>query len=33
MTLEDQEVIVNVCRSHGWNSPFVYDVEEENWLW
>ena len=30
---EDQEVIAAVCRSHGWDGPFVYDGEEEDWLW
>ena len=30
---EDQVVIAAVCRSHGWNGPFVYDDEQEDWLW
>ena len=30
---EDQEVIASVCRSYGWNGPFVYDGEQEDWLW
>ena len=30
---EDQEVIAAVCRSHGWDGPFVYDSEQEDWLW
>ena len=30
---EDQEVIAAVCRSNGWNGPFVYDGEQEDWLW
>ena len=30
---EDQEVIAAVCRSHGWDGPFVYDGEQDDWLW
>lgn len=30
---EEQETIAEVCRSHGWTGPFVYDGEEEDWLW
>ena len=30
---DDQEVIAAVCRSHGWDGPFVYDGEQEDWLW
>ena len=30
---EDQEVIAAVCRSNGWNGPFVYDGEQEDWTW
>ena len=30
---EDQEVIAAVCRSPGWDGPFVYDGEQEDWLW
>ena len=33
ITPEDQEVIADICRLHGWNGPFVYDGEEEDWLW
>ena len=30
---EEQETIAEVCRSHGWTGPLVYDGEEEDWLW
>ena len=30
---EDQEIIAHVCRANGWDGPFVYDGDEEDWLW
>ncbi len=30
---EDEETIAAVCRTHGWNGPFVYDGELEDVAW
>lgn len=30
---EQQQVIEQVCRSHGWNGPFQYDGEELEYNW
>ena len=27
------QVIAIVCRSNGWNGSFVYDGEQEDWMW
>jgi UDP-N-acetylglucosamine transferase subunit ALG13 len=33
ITPSDQELIADICHDYGWNGPFVYDGEEEDWLW
>ena len=33
ITPEMQEDVEDACRHHGWTGPFVYDGEEEDWLW
>lgn len=33
ITPEQQQEIEQVCRSHGWNGPFLYDGEEEDFAW
>ena len=30
---EDQQFIEDVCRQHGYNGPFVYDSEHQEWVW
>jgi hypothetical protein len=33
ITPEDQQLIEDVCRLHGYNGPFVYDAEHKEWVW
>ena len=33
ITPEDQQFIEDVCRQHGYNGPFVYDSEHQEWVW
>ena len=33
ITPEMQNDVEDSCRHHGWTGPFIYDGEEEDWLW
>ena len=33
ISADDETAIAAICRSHGWNGPFVYDGEEEGLQW
>lgn len=33
ITPEQQRLIEQVCRQHGWDGPFKYDGEEEDYDW
>ena len=33
ITPADQQRIAAVCRQHGFNGPFIYDGEREEWDW
>ena len=33
ISTDDETAIAAICRSHGWEGPFVYDGEEEGLQW
>lgn len=33
ITPEQQQEIEQVCRNHGWNGPYLYDGEDEDFAW
>ena len=33
ISADDEAAIATICRSHGWEGPFVYDGEEDGLQW